>query len=399
MLYKFFNGTKLRLFLSFLVLTSPSIKADWFALNMTRGVTDVSNEVFELHMLIFWICVAIGVVVFSVMFYSMWAHTKKKNPEPAKFHENHKLEIAWTIIPFLILIAMAVPASKTLVKIYDDEAGDINIQVTGYQWKWQYRYLEDDVSFFSNLSTDLDEIYNLVPKGENYLQEVDEMVVIPVGKKVRFLITANDVIHSWWMPAFAIKQDAIPGFVNTAWTVVDKPGIYRGKCTELCGKNHGFMPIVVKVVEQEEYDLWVNEKKQAAIRLAELTTKEWTTAELMERGETVYDINCVACHQTEGQGIAGIFPALAGSDIALYEKDKHIEILMEGVSGAAMNSFDYLSEVELAAVITYTRQAWGNAENGDGEIVIPKDIVDYNCLLYTSPSPRDPKTSRMPSSA
>ena len=377
MLYKFFNGTKLRLFLSFLVLTSPSIKADWFALNMTRGVTDVSNEVFELHMLIFWICVAIGVVVFSVMFYSMWAHTKKKNPEPAKFHENHKLEIAWTIIPFLILIAMAVPASKTLVKIYDDEAGDINIQVTGYQWKWQYRYLEDDVSFFSNLSTDLDEIYNLVPKGENYLQEVDEMVVIPVGKKVRFLITANDVIHSWWMPAFAIKQDAIPGFVNTAWTVVDKPGIYRGKCTELCGKNHGFMPIVVKVVEQEEYDQWVNEKKQAAIRLAELTTKEWTTAELMERGETVYDINCVACHQTEGQGIAGIFPALAGSDIALYEKDKHIEILMEGVSGAAMNSFDYLSEVELAAVITYTRQAWGNAENGDGEIVIPQDIVDY----------------------
>ena len=377
MLFKLFNGIKLRLSLSFLVLISPSTKADWFALNMTRGVTDVSNEVFELHMLIFWICVAIGVVVFSVMFYSMWAHTKKKNPEPAKFHENHKLEIAWTIIPFLILIAMAVPASKTLVKIYDDEAGDINIQVTGYQWKWQYRYLEDDVSFFSNLSTDLDEIYNLVPKGENYLQEVDEMVVIPVGKKVRFLITANDVIHSWWMPAFAIKQDAIPGFVNTAWTIVDKPGIYRGKCTELCGKNHGFMPIVVKVVEQEEYDQWVNEKKQAAIRLAELTTKEWSTAELMERGETVYDINCVACHQTEGQGIAGIFPALAGSEIALYEKDKHIEILMEGVSGAAMNSFDYLSEVELAAVITYTRQAWGNSENGDGEIVVPKDIVEY----------------------
>ncbi len=378
MFYKLFNSIKGRLILSSLILlTSPSIKADWFALNMTRGVTDVSNEVFELHMLIFWICVAIGVVVFSVMFYSMWAHTKKKNPEPAKFHENHKLEIAWTIIPFLILIAMAVPASKTLVKIYDDEAGDINIQVTGYQWKWQYRYLEDNVSFFSNLSTDLDEIYNMVPKGENYLQEVDEMVVIPVGKKVRFLITANDVIHSWWMPAFAIKQDAIPGFVNTAWTVVDKPGIYRGKCTELCGKNHGFMPIVVKVVEQEEYDQWVNDKKQAAMRLAELTTKEWSTAELMERGETVYDVNCVACHQTEGQGIAGIFPALAGSEIALYEKDRHIEILMEGVSGAAMNSFDYLSEVELAAVITYTRQAWGNAESGDGEIVIPKDIVDY----------------------
>ena len=377
MFFRFFKNLSKSLTLLFIFVATPSLHADWFALNMTRGTTEISNEVFELHMLIFWICVVIGLLVFSVMFYSMWAHTKKKNPVPATFHENHKLEIAWTIIPFLILIAMAVPASKTLVKIYDDEAGDINIQVTGYQWKWQYRYLEDDVSFFANLSTDLDEIYNLVPKGENYLQEVDEMVVIPVGKKVRFLITANDVIHSWWMPAFAIKQDAIPGFVNTAWTVVDNPGIYRGKCTELCGKNHGFMPIVVKVVEQDEYDEWVFNKRQEAIKLAELTTKDWSTAELMERGQTVYEVNCVACHQTEGQGISGIFPALAGSEIALYEKDRHIEILMEGVQGAAMNSFDYLSEVELAAVITYSRQAWGNAEAGDGEIVIPKDIVDY----------------------
>jgi cytochrome c oxidase subunit 2 len=373
---KYFQNLPLKIFLAMFVFASP-MQADWFALNMTRGVTDISNEVFELHMLIFWICVAIGVVVFSVMFYSMYAHTKKKNPVAASFHENHKLEIAWTIVPFLILIAMAVPASKTLVKIYDDEAGDVNIQVTGYQWKWQYNYLEDDISFFSNLSTDMDEINNLVPKGEHYLQEVDEMVVIPAGKKVRFLITANDVIHSWWMPAFAIKQDAIPGFVNTAWTKVDKPGVYRGKCTELCGKNHGFMPIVVKVVEQEEYNQWVNEKKQAAIKMAELTTKDWTAQELVERGETVYAVNCVACHQTNGQGIPGIFPALAGSDIVMNQKDKNIEILMEGVQGAAMNSFSYLSEVELAAVITYTRQSWGNAENGDGEIVVPKDIVDY----------------------
>ena len=193
MFFKFSRNLNKSLSLLVIFLATPLLNADWFALNMTRGITDISNEVFELHMLIFWICVAIGALVFAVMFYSMWAHTKKKNPVPAKFHENHKLEIAWTIIPFLILIAMAIPASKTLVKIYDDEAGDINIQVTGYQWKWQYRYLEDDVSFFSNLSTDLDEIYNLVPKGENYLQEVDEMVVIPAGKKVRFLITANDV--------------------------------------------------------------------------------------------------------------------------------------------------------------------------------------------------------------
>lgn len=376
MSFKYLQNLQIKIMSALLIFSAP-MKADWFALNMTRGVTDISNEVFELHMLIFWICVAIGVVVFGVMFYSMYAHTKKKNPVAASFHENHKVEIAWTIIPFLILIAMAIPASKTLVKIYDDEAGDLNIQVTGYQWKWQYNYLEDDVSFFSNLSTDIDEINNLVPKGENYLQEVDEMVVIPVGKKVRFLITANDVIHSWWMPAFAIKQDAIPGFVNTAWTKVDKPGIYRGKCTELCGKNHGFMPIVVKVVEQNEYDEWVSGKKEAAMKMAELTTKDWTAEELVARGESVYAVNCVACHQTNGQGIPGIFPALAGSDVVLNNKERNIEILMEGVQGAAMNSFSYLSEVELAAVITYTRQSWGNKENGDGEIVVPKDIVDY----------------------
>ncbi|MDA7690371.1 cytochrome c oxidase subunit II [Gammaproteobacteria bacterium] len=376
MSFKYLQNLQIKIMSALLIFSAP-MKADWFALNMTRGVTDISNEVFELHMLIFWICVAIGVVVFGVMFYSMYAHTKKKNPVAASFHENHKVEIAWTIIPFLILIAMAIPASKTLVKIYDDEAGDLNIQVTGYQWKWQYNYLEDDVSFFSNLSTDMDEINNLVPKGENYLQEVDEMVVIPVGKKVRFLITANDVIHSWWMPAFAIKQDAIPGFVNTAWTKVDKPGIYRGKCTELCGKNHGFMPIVVKVVEQNEYDEWVSGKKEAAMKMAELTTKDWTAEELVARGESVYAVNCVACHQTNGQGIPGIFPALADSDVVLNNKERNIEILMEGVQGAAMNSFSYLSEVELAAVITYTRQSWGNKENGDGEIVVPKDIVDY----------------------
>jgi cytochrome c oxidase subunit 2 len=360
MLSNFTN--KLTGFLLTLSLFTNPAKADWFALNMTEGATAISEEVFNLHMLIFWICVAIGVVVFSVMFYSMFAHTKKKNPVAATFHESTKVEIAWTVIPFLILIAMAVPASKTLTKMYDDTAGDVNIQVTGFQWKWQYRYLEDGVSFFSNLSTDMDEIYNLVPKGENYLQEVDEAVVIPVGKKVRFLITANDVIHSWWVPAFAIKQDAIPGFVNTAWTKVDKVGTYRGKCTELCGKNHGFMPIVVKVVEQDEYDLWVSDKKEAAFKLAELTEKEWTTAELVERGESVYATNCVACHQVNGQGITGIFPALAGSDIVLNNKPRNIEILMEGVQGAAMNSFDYLSEVELASVITYTRQSWGNAE-------------------------------------
>ncbi len=362
----------------FLTIFSSSSFAAWNDLNMTQGVTAISKEVFGLHMLIFWICVAIGIVVFGVMFYSMFAFTKKKNPNPSTFHENTTLELAWTIVPFLILVLMAVPASNTLTKIYDDTEGDINIQVIGYQWKWEYRYLEDNIGFFSNLTTDLDEIYGRTPKGEHYLEEVDEPVVIPVGKKIRFLITANDVIHSWWMPDFAIKQDAIPGFINTAWTIVDKPGTYRGKCTELCGRSHGFMPVVVKVVPQEEYELWIASKKEAALKMAELTEKNWTAEELVQRGEGIYQKNCVACHQPNGAGITGIFPALAGSDIVLNNKSRHLEILMEGVQGAAMASYaKQLSEVDMAAVITYTRRSWGNAEKGDGEIIVPKDIVEY----------------------
>ncbi len=363
----------------FMLSLYPSkVFSDWDALNMREGVTQVSRDVFELHMLIFYICVAIGAVVFSVMFYSLFRYTKKRNPNPSTFHESTKLEVAWTVVPFLILIAMAVPASKTLTEIYDDEEGEINIQVVGYQWKWEYKYLEDDINFFSNLSTDQDEIYNLVPKGENYLLEVDEPLIIPVDTRVRFLITANDVIHSWWVPDFAIKQDAIPGFINTAWTRAEETGIYRGNCTELCGKNHGFMPVVVKVVEKDEYSDWVLSKKEEAIKLAELTEKEWSLAELTERGEGVYQKNCVACHQMNGEGLPPIFPALAGSDIVMFDKDRNVEILMEGVQGAAMQSFaNQLSEVDMAAVITYTRQAWGNAENGDGEYVVPSDIVEY----------------------
>ena len=379
-MFKKFNNLSKSAFAALLMLSLyPSkVLSDWDALNMREGVTQVSRDVFELHMLIFYICVAIGAVVFSVMFYSLFRYTKKRNPNPSTFHESTKLEVAWTIVPFLILIAMAVPASKTLTEIYDDEEGEINIQVVGYQWKWEYKYLEDDINFFSNLSTDQDEIYNLVPKGENYLLEVDEPLIIPVDTRVRFLITANDVIHSWWVPDFAIKQDAIPGFINTAWTRAEETGIYRGNCTELCGKNHGFMPVVVKVVEKDEYNDWVLSKKEEAIKLAELTEKEWSLAELTQRGEGVYQKNCVACHQMNGEGLPPIFPALAGSDIVMFDKDRNVEILMEGVQGAAMQSFaNQLSEVDMAAVITYTRQAWGNAENGDGEYVVPSDIVEY----------------------
>ena len=379
-MFKKFNNLSKSAFAALLMLSLyPSkVFSDWDALNMREGVTQVSRDVFELHMLIFYICVAIGAVVFSVMFYSLFRYTKKRNPNPSTFHESTKLEVAWTVVPFLILIAMAVPASKTLTEIYDDEEGEINIQVVGYQWKWEYKYLEDDINFFSNLSTDQDEIYNLVPKGENYLLEVDEPLIIPVDTRVRFLITANDVIHSWWVPDFAIKQDAIPGFINTAWTRAEETGIYRGNCTELCGKNHGFMPVVVKVVEKDEYNDWVLAKKEEAIKLAELTEKEWSLAELTERGEGVYQKNCVACHQMNGEGLPPIFPALAGSDIVMFDKGRNVEILMEGVQGAAMQSFaNQLSEVDMAAVITYTRQAWGNAENGDGEYVVPSDIVEY----------------------
>ena len=379
-MFKKFNNLSKSAFAALLMLSLyPSkVLSDWDALNMREGVTQVSRDVFELHMLIFYICVAIGAVVFSVMFYSLFRYTKKRNPNPSTFHESTKLEVAWTIVPFLILIAMAVPASKTLTEIYDDEEGEINIQVVGYQWKWEYKYLEDDINFFSNLSTDQDEIYNLVPKGENYLLEVDEPLIIPVDTRVRFLITANDVIHSWWVPDFAIKQDAIPGFINTAWTRAEETGIYRGNCTELCGKNHGFMPVVVKVVEKDEYNDWVLAKKEEAIKLAELTEKEWSLAELTERGEGVYQKNCVACHQMNGEGLPPIFPALAGSDIVMFDKGRNVEILMEGVQGAAMQSFaNQLSEVDMAAVITYTRQAWGNAENGNGEYVVPSDIVEY----------------------
>ena len=379
-MFKKFNNLSKSAFAALLMISLyPSkVLSDWDALNMREGVTQVSRDVFELHMLIFYICVAIGAVVFSVMFYSLFRYTKKRNPNPSTFHESTKLELAWTVVPFLILIAMAVPASKTLTEIYDDEEGEINIQVVGYQWKWEYKYLEDDINFFSNLSTDQDEIYNLVPKGENYLLEVDEPLIIPVDTRVRFLITANDVIHSWWVPDFAIKQDAIPGFINTAWTRAEETGIYRGNCTELCGKNHGFMPVVVKVVEKDEYSDWVLAKKKEAIKLAELTEKEWSLTELTERGEGVYQKNCVACHQMNGEGLPPIFPALAGSDIVMFDKDRNVEILMEGVQGAAMQSFaNQLSEVDMAAVITYTRQAWGNAENGDGEYVVPSDIVEY----------------------
>ena len=367
-----------KFFYTLLFLVPTSVFSEASDYNMRVGVTEVSKEIFDLHMLIMWICVWIGVVVFGIMFWSLWKYRKSSGAIAAKFDDHFWVEIAWTVAATVILVGMAIPSTSVMIKAYDDTEGDINIMVTGYQWKWQYKYLEDGVSFFSNLATSQEEIDNALPKGEFYLSEVDEPLVIPINKRIRFLITGNDVIHSWWVPDFAVKQDAVPGFINTAWTIVPKPGIYRGACTELCGLKHAFMPIVVRAVEQEEYEAWIIEKIVLAEAEKLLTEKVWTKAELIERGQGVYLKNCVACHQANGQGLPPVFPSLEGSQIVMRDKARNIEILMEGVQGAAMQAFSkQLSEVDIASVITYTRDSWSNGKNGDGEIVVPKDIVDY----------------------
>ncbi|PFG10523.1 cytochrome c oxidase subunit II [Marinobacter sp. LV10MA510-1] len=348
--------------------------ADW-TMNMSPGVTQSSNDIYGLHMTILWICVVIGVVVFGVMFWSIFAHRKSRGHKPANFHENTTVEVLWTIIPLVILVAMAIPATATLIDMYDTTEADVDIKITGYQWRWKYDYLDEEVGFFSNLSTPRDQINNRQAKGENYLLEVDNPLVVPVGQKVRLLLTANDVIHSWWVPEFGLKKDAIPGFINEAWIRVDTPGTYRGQCTELCGRGHGFMPIVVEAVPQAEYQTWIGEQRAAAEKEKELSQKEWTMAELMERGEQSYQSTCAACHQADGSGLPPSFPALRGSAIAVGDMAGHIDIVVNGRRGTAMQAFgEQLSEVDIAAIITYERNAWGN---NVGDMVTPKDIFDY----------------------
>lgn len=355
-------------------LLSNAAHAAWTT-NMHPGATEVSRSVFDLHMTIFWICVVIGVVVFAAMFWSMMVHRRSTGQKPAHFHENTKVEIAWTVIPLLILLVMAIPATRTLIHIYDSSESEVDIQITGYQWKWHYKYLGEDVEFFSNLSTPRAQIENKAQKGEHYLLEVDEPLVIPVGTKVRFLITSADVIHSWWVPALAVKKDAIPGFINESWTRLEEPGIYRGQCTELCGKDHGFMPVVVEVKSQEDYQAWLQERKQTAAAERELTSKEWSKDELMARGEKAYNTACAACHQATGAGLPPMFPALKGSAIATGPAAAHIDIVYHGKKGTAMAAFGkQLSPVDLAAIITYERNAWGN---NVGDLVTPKDILDF----------------------
>ena len=344
--------------------------------NMTQSVTEVGQSIYGLHMLIFWICVVIGIAVFGVMFYSIYYHRKSRGVVPAQFHESTKVEIAWTVVPFVILIGMAFPATSTLLEIYDFEDAEMDILITGYQWKWKYEYLNENgenVAFFSNLSTDQAEIYNVADKDENYLLEVDEPVVIPVNTKVRFLVTANDVIHAWWVPELAVKKDAIPGFINETWTKATEEGIYRGQCAELCGKDHGFMPVVVNVVSQEEYDEWLSGKKAEAAEIKELMAQTFSMDELMERGKAVYERNCLACHGANGEG--GVGTAIAGSPIATGDLAKHLDVGINGVPGTAMQAFgSQLNDVDMAAVITFQRNAFGN---NMGDTIQPIDVYNH----------------------
>ncbi len=347
--------------------------ADW-QLNMPVGASEISREVHAIHMRTFWVCVVIGLIVFSIMFISIVKHRKSKGAVAAHFHESTTVEIIWTIIPVLILITLAIPAAKALVKIEDSSNADMTIRVTGYQWKWEYDYPDQGIKFFSSLDQKSREAS---AKGsgidpaevEHYLREVDNPVVIPVGKKVRFLFTANDVIHSWWVPELAIKKDAIPGFINDMWTKVDQPGIYRGQCAELCGKDHGFMPIKVVALAEPDYSNWINEQKQKMATMAQASTKEWSKDELMQQGEKVFNTICAACHQVSGLGVPGIFPALKGSSIVTGPLAAHLNIVLHGKAGTAMQAFGtQLSDADLAAVITYERNAFGNQM---GDVVQP----------------------------
>ena len=358
-----------------LTATAPAL-ADEF--NMPVGVTDISREVYDLHMGIFYVCCIIGAVVFGVMIWSMLQHRKSLGAVAATWHESTKVELAWTIIPTIILIGMAIPATDVLRKMYDTGGEDMLVEVRGYQWKWEYKYLDEDrnktFSFLSNLATPQDEIREVTSKGEHYLLEVDEPLRIPVNRKVRFLVTSADVIHAWWVPDFGIKRDAVPGMINELWTIVETPGVYRGQCTELCGKDHGFMPIVVQAMPEDEFDAWYAARQQLAKEQEKLATMEFSHEELMEQGEVVYEKYCASCHQTNGKGIPPVFPALDGSAIATGPVEDHIGIILNGKPGSAMQAFSsQLRPDEIGAVTHYERHAWGN--NTD-DIVQPIDVVN-----------------------
>ena len=340
--------------------------------------TIVAHQIHDLHAIVLGICILIAVVVFGLMFYAIVRHRRSVGHQAKQFDNNKPAQILWTLIPCLIVVGMAFPATRTVFAMKDTANPDMTIKVTGYQWKWRYDYLGENVSFYSDLSTPRDQIENQAPKGENYLLEVDNPMVVPVGKKVRILVTANDVIHSWWVPAFGVKQDAIPGFVRDSWFKVDTPGVYRGQCVELCGKEHGFMPIVVEALPEEKYRTWLADRqaknKAATAAASAAADKTYTLDELKSEGEKVYGRSCVACHQANGQGVPGAFPPLAHGPITTGPIAGHIDIVVNGSKkNPAMAAWKgQLSDMELAAVITYERNAFGNTM---GDMVQPKEIA------------------------
>ena len=353
-----------------LVSISSAARAD-YAVHFQKPVTEIARDQYDLHLLIFWISVVIFIGVFGFMFYSIFKHRKSKGHRAATFHESTTVEVLWTVVPLAILVAMAIPSTATLLKMERTGDADMTVKITGYQWKWQYEYPDAGIRYFSTLSTPRDQITGDAEKGENYLLEVDNPMVLPVGKKVRFLLTAADVIHAWWVPQLGIKRDAIPGFINEMWTRIDEPGTYRGQCAELCGKDHGFMPIVVKAVSVADYAKWIEGQQQemAASAAAAAAGKTWTLAELIARGEKVYSTNCAACHGATGKGVPGHFPPIAGSPIATGPVDVHLDITMNGKPGTAMQAFaKQLGDLDLAAVVTFQRNSFGNAT---GDVVQP----------------------------
>lgn len=359
----------------------PTLLALWFplqvhadfAVNLPPPASGLAQDIFDLHSTILWICLAIMVVVFVPMFVALIRHRKASGHRAATFHDNTRLEIVWTIIPILILLAMAWPATQLVVSMKDTGKEDLTIKVTGRQWKWEYEYLGDDIRFISNTSTPKEQIDGAQPKGEHYLLEVDHPLVVPANRKIRLVLTSSDVIHSWWVPAFGVKQDAIPGFIRDTWFKVDKPGTYRGQCAELCGIGHGFMPVVVEVVSPDDFAAWRQEQKSLLAKASAGAGKTYEMAELKALGEKVYAANCMVCHQPTGMGIPGAFPALNGSKMVNSDLAGHINLVLNGKDKTAMAAFaSQLSDVDIAAVITYERNHW---DNKTGEVIQPVDIA------------------------
>jgi cytochrome c oxidase subunit 2 len=358
----------------FLIWWANDAHAD-YTLNLTKGVTTLSRETYAQHMYVMWICVAIGVVVFSIMFYSIFHHRKSKGAVAAQFHENTTVEVIWTIVPFIILISMAIPATKAMIDVYDTKGADMTIKVTGYQWKWRYEYLDDGIDFFSSLDAKSNEARQLgsdIDPGSvpNYLLDVDHPLVVPVHKKIRFLFTGADVIHDWWVPALGWKKDTIPGYITDSWATIEQPGVYRGQCAELCGRDHAFMPIVVIAKTEDEYRQWVSDWKAKHAAATEDASRALTKDELMAKGQEVYNVHCAACHQAGGEGVPGTFPAIKGSPIAAGPISEHVNIVLKG-KGMMPGFADQLNPADIAAVVTYERNALGNAT---GDSIQPAEI-------------------------